>query len=253
LMIDDRNLYGFIIADPLDTGRTIKQFYALLERGVRFSGVKPYFDLLGKPNLQTKMEEFVPPDLLEFMNRERLVLMLHTSGKGMCERENQDFIRMIAGKFPGIKIILAHMGRYIYPEQFFAFLSSGVAELPSVFMDISSVTVTEVYEKTLEKDSLREKLLFATDVPFGLITGTERFSEKLGFNFITRDIYSWSDPVIQEQFASERKRLTYNTYHVIKSLKDAMERLGLKGQAAGQMKEDIFCRNAGLLFKNVTK
>lgn len=248
LMSDNPHLYGFIMADPFNTARTIAQFNSVLAKGIRFFGVKPYFDLLGKTNIQTRMEEFVPLDLLEFMNREKLILMLHTSGIGMCEKENQNFVREVVKKFPEIKIILAHMGRYIYPEQFFTFLASGVAELPSVFLDISSVTVTDVYEKTLSNEKLRRKLLFATDIPFGLITGTEHFSKEKGFSFITRDDYLWSDPALQEQFASERKLLTYNTYHVIKALKDAIERLGIKGETAGRLKNDIFFKNAQRIF-----
>ncbi|MBN1446186.1 MAG: amidohydrolase family protein [Candidatus Omnitrophica bacterium] len=251
LMADSPHLYGFIISDPFDTGRTIALFNSAMDKGIRFRGVKPYFDFLGKPNLLTRMYEFVPSDLLEFMNSEKLILMLHTAGMGMCDRENQDFVRAIAEKFPGIKIILAHMGRYVYPEQFFTFLASGVADIPSVFLDVSSATVTEVYEKTLSNERLREKLLFATDMPYGLITGTERFSEEKGFSFITRDDYPWSDPALQKQFSAERERLTYNTYHVIKALKDAMERLGISGQAEVQLKEDVFFRNAARIFNAV--
>lgn len=241
-------LRGFIMADPFNTPRTVAQFERARERGAVFRGVKPYFDLLGKSNLETKMGEFVPPDLLDFMNREKLFLMLHTSGMGMCEKENQDFVRRIVERFPRVTTILAHMGRYVHPEQYHAFLDSGVAEMPRVFLDMSSATVPGVYEKTLAREKLWGKLLFASDFPFGLITGTERFSPEKGFSFITRDDYGWSDPALQEQFARERKSLTYNSYHAIKALKVAMERLGLSGETAKKLKRAVFSGNALDLF-----
>ena len=89
LMQDNPLIKGFILSDPKDTKRTIRNFEKALSAGVRFSGVKPYFDLLGKSNYQTVMPEFIPRSLLEFMNSEKLVMMLHTSGIGMGDRENQ--------------------------------------------------------------------------------------------------------------------------------------------------------------------
>jgi hypothetical protein len=58
-------------------------------RGVRFAGVKPYYDLTGRGVFECSMADFIPESLWELMNAEGLVLMLHTSGKGMCERANQ--------------------------------------------------------------------------------------------------------------------------------------------------------------------
>lgn len=243
LMKNNPYIYGFIISDPFNIKKTIDYFNSMLDKGIRFYGVKPYYDLLGKSVLQTNMDEFISFELLEFMNREKLILILHTSGMGMCEKKNQNFVRKISEKFTEIKIILAHMGRFLYPEQFFSFLTSGIAELPSVYMDVSSVTIKEVYIKTLSNEKLWEKILFATDMPYGLITGVEYFSDENGFGFITRENYPFSDNFLQEKFALERKKLTYNTYHVIKSLKDAMEELKIMGKTLTKLKENIFFRN----------
>lgn len=243
LMAVNPDIYGLLLSDPFNTGKTVDQFYSMKDAGIRFRGVKPYFDFLGKPNIQTKVEEFVPADLLEFMNKEKLILMLHTAGEGMCEERNQKFLRDIAEDLPEIKVILAHMGRYVYPEQFFRFMDSGVAELQQVFLDVSCANSPAVYEKALANPKLWEKLLFASDMPFGMVTGIEK-----EWTFITRDDYVWSDPAIQKQFARERQKLTYNTYHVIKSIKDSMELLGITGQEAVRLKENIFSKNAFRVF-----
>ena len=74
LMCSESRLRGFILAHPEDSQETIRQFHKAEKRGVRFAGVKPYFDLLGKSNYATRMPEFIPEGLLDFMNSERLVI-----------------------------------------------------------------------------------------------------------------------------------------------------------------------------------
>jgi len=252
LMRDNPLIKGFVLSDPKDTKRTIRNFDNALRAAVRFSGVKPYYDLLGKSNYHTTMPEFIPRSLLEFMNREKLIMMLHTSGMGMSVAENQEFIKMIAGDFPEIKIVLAHMGRYLKVEQFFEFFDSDVLDCPSVFLGMSSVTSVEVYQKVLSRRDLWSRLLFGSDLPYGLITGVEYFSKETGSIFITRQQYSWSDPAIQKRFSELRKGLTYNTYHAIKALKDAAEALKLSASQLDGLKRQIFFENAQTrLFTNL--
>ena len=229
---------GFILSDPKDTKTTVKQFREALKDKVRFYGVKPYFDLLGKSNYETTMPEFIPRDLLEFMDAEGLILMLHTSGTGMGERANQEFVISIAQDFPRIRIVLAHFGRYLKVQHFSAFLQSGVLDYPSIFLGMSSVTQTEIYAMALSRRRLWPRILFGSDIPFGLITGVEFYGGETP-TFITREHYPWSSAE-----CSGRKNLTYNTYHVIKALKDALENLNLDEEEVEKLKTDIFFRNA---------
>ena len=60
LMSVDPSFRGFALADPVDADRTIRKAAEAEKRGVRFQGVKPYFDLLGKSNYVTTMPEFIP-------------------------------------------------------------------------------------------------------------------------------------------------------------------------------------------------
>ncbi len=245
LMRRERRVHGFFLAHPTDPRPSIAAYERALAAGAPFVGAKPYFDLIGKSNFKSTMPEFIPEGLLEFMNDKRLVLMLHTSGMGVGDAENRCYLRGMAARFPRVKVILAHMGRYVRPEQFFEFLESGLLEeCPNFFLDISSASVPEVYERLLRREAFWPRLLFASDMPYGLISGVERWSETHGAIFLSRDDYTWSDPEMQAEFADERRRLTYNTYHCIKALKDAFERLGIAGRTAERLKEAIFSRNA---------
>ena len=150
--------------------------------GIRFRGVKPYYDLLGKAIpysvLHTSIAEFVPEDLLEFMNGEDLLLMLHTSRIGMGDPECQEWVIHASEKYPRVKIILAHMGRYYEQKQFEDFMKTDLLNDAPVFLEVSSASLPEVYKLTLRRPQLRKRLLFGSDLPFGAITGVEYSDEK---------------------------------------------------------------------------
>ena len=239
---------GFILSHPTDTPRTRAMFEQAEKAGARFLGVKPYFDLLGKSNYECTMPEFIPDDLLEFMDRERLIMMLHTSGTGMGDPDNQAYIRRVLDRYPNVRIILAHMGRYLQVEEFYRFIDSDLPRHPSLWLEMSSASRPEVYARTLARSELWGRLLFGSDVPYGLITGVEAWSEETGPVFLTRDRYPWSDESVNRKFGGAAERLTYNTYHTIKALKDALEALPLDGDVADTIKRQVFCDNAASLF-----
>jgi len=241
-------LKGFALAHPTDFELTRAMFDEAVERGVQFSGVKPYFDFLGKDVFETAMPEFIPEPLLEFMNRERLILMLHTSGTGMGDTTNQDYLRSVMERFPQIRIILAHMGRYVELQQFYAFCDSGLLEYPMMYLEMSSASMPEVYRRVLSEPGMHSRLLFGSDLPYGLITGVESWSETHGPIFVTRDRYSWSDPILQRNASLSPDRLTYNTYHTIKALKDAIESMRFPPEQVEAIKQRVFCENASSLF-----
>jgi hypothetical protein len=237
-------LHGFMWTDPADIGRNINIFRKAERQGAGFTGVKPYFDILRKDNFKTEMNEILPEKLLDFINSESLVIMLHTTGKGIGERKVRDFISSVTDKYPKIKIILAHMGRFLAPNDFEQFMQSELPANPAVWLDTSSATMPEVYRMAFSDKTLWEKMLFGSDIPFGLITGTEFWSETAGAIFRTRDRYTWS-----EAGSYGHNDFTYNTYHVIKALKDTVENLNLDSAETDKLKQKIFHRNALSLLK----
>jgi len=235
----DAGMKGFLWTDPIDIRRNMKFLREAGKKSVRFSGVKPYFDFLRKDNFETEMEEILPPGLLELINSEKLLIMLHTTGKGIGEKKVRDYISRITEKYENIKIILAHMGRFLRPQDFEEFMKSDLPGNPAVFLDTSSATMPEVYQMALSEKKLWNKILFGSDIPFGLITGTEFWSDTAGAIFRTRDKYTWS-----EEGSYGCDNMTYNTYHVIKALKDAIDALKLTEEKKIEMKTEIMLNNA---------
>ncbi|MFH1478077.1 MAG: amidohydrolase family protein [Verrucomicrobiota bacterium] len=249
LMKRDSRIIGFLASHPTDVDQSIAACRKAEKSGVCFRGVKPYADRLGKSNFDARMAEFIPDKLLQFMNSTGLAMMLHTSGIGVGAPETRRFLRATAERYPRIPILLAHMGRYIEPDHFFQFLDEGLLEAcPSLYLEMSSASCQEVYERFLARPGLWKRLIFGSDIPFGLITGVERWSKEQGAIFLSRDDYSWSDTGMNAQYAAERQSLTYNTYHCIKALKDAIAGLGLSVADATALKQAIFCANAQNIF-----
>ena len=244
LIEKDNRIRGFILANPKNTQQTIDEFKKAEDKGCKFTGVKPYYDLLGKDILRNGIEatidEFIPVDLLQFMNEQSLPMILHASSVGMGDKKNQDYVTFIAKEFPNIKMMLAHMGRYENIEQFNNFFNSGCLEYPSVYLEMSSATEPKVYEKVLKNKDLWTRLIFGSDLPYGLIPGVEYHSKETGPTFISRINYLWSDPGLQTKCADLIEKLTYNTYHTIKALKDAFGNLQIEDSS---LKENIFLKN----------
>ena len=235
---------GFLLSHPTDMPRTRAMFEQAAAEGARFAGVKPYFDLLGKSNYVSTMPEFISDELLDFMQQEKLVMILHSSGEGMGVRENQDFIRGVLECWPEVRIVFAHMGRFLRPADFFAFEESGLLDHPSVYLGTSSVSNPEVYRRTLRRASRWGRLLFGTDIPFGLISGVEDWTEETGPVFLTRERYTWSLEEAPGGATYGHQDLTYNTYHVIKALKDAIVSLDLDEESEEGLKRKVFHDNA---------
>jgi len=248
LMAREPRVRGFVLAHPTDVAVTRRAIDEAGRCGVRFSGVKPYYDLTGRSVFDCTMPDFIPRALLELMNAEGLVLMLHTSGKGMCEPANQDYLRGVVERFPRVPIILAHMGRYLVVDEFLEFCECGLLDSPMLYLEMSSATRPEVYRRALAQPGLERRLLFGSDLPFGLITGVEAWSERTGPIFVTRDRYPWSDPRLEQESPIAPDRLTYNSYHTIKALKDALAGMGLEPERQQSIKEAVFYGNAARLF-----
>lgn len=250
LLASDKRVKGFLLVNPARINEARKQFYKHEKTGARFYGVKPYYDLLGKSNYATRMEELLPKDLLQFMNSEKLVLMLHTCGIGVGDPAVRDYIRFMAESYPQIKIILAHFGRYLHPDQFLEFMDTDVMDFPSVYLEMSSATSVAAQESVLSRRALWRRLLFGSDLPWAMMDGLEFWDDKTAPGmFLTRTEYQWSDLKLLKKHEATRRKLTFNTYHVLKCFKDAVERSGIAPADRQELKQNVFFQNALELFR----
>jgi hypothetical protein len=131
------------------------------------------------------------------------------------------------------------MGRHLSVADFEEFMKSELPDIPSVYLEMSSSSQVEIYRMVLETPKLHGRLLFGSDIPFGLITGMEQWSPTAGAIFRTRDRYTWS-----ESGSYGYMDLTYNTYHVLKTFKDALESMSISQEDKAKLKNDVMLKNA---------
>ncbi len=247
LMKQDRRVKGFIMPHPASISDVMKTFDAAEKEGVRYSGVKPYFDLLGKCRADTKLHEILPEKLLSFMNSEELLLTLHSTDGGIGDENIINSLARIVERFPNIKIILAHMGIYLKERDFESFMKSALPDSENIFLDTSFASEKSVYDAALSHAGIRKRLLFASDNPFGLMTGGEFFTETGDAILMTRDKYTWSGD------DSYGYNMTHNTYHCLKALKDAIEDIEKDLSKRKVIKNDIFMNNALSIIRDSMK
>jgi predicted TIM-barrel fold metal-dependent hydrolase len=146
-------------------------------------------------------------------------MMLHVCSIGMGDPECQKWVSRAVETYPNIKIILAHMGRYFHPSQFFEFFRTDVFDHPNLFLETSDAMVTEIYAQMLTRPDWCKRLIFGSDLPYGFFSCEDRND-------------------------CDNPSAAYNTYHVIGALKTAFDRSGIAAEKQQQMKEDIFLNNA---------
>lgn len=252
---ENSRLLPLLLYTPRDPGALNDGYEEAKRLGVKVYGVKPYYDFADKPGHfnanDVELEEFVTDDMLEFCNEHGMVLMLHTCDIGMGSPDLRAKIQRILDTYTDIKLILAHLGRFYVKEEFFSFLESDFLEKNKdkpFWFDVSSVTEQEVLNRAFAREDLYPRLLFGADHPFGLISGVEMHSETMGAIYLTREEYPWSDREVLEQFKEERKALTYNNYHCIKALKNAIEKNFNDEEKAKEVIENLFYKNACRVF-----
>jgi hypothetical protein len=256
-IIDESKAGGYcpmLLASPKDMNGLAEDCCYAMGLGVRIYGLKPYFEFACRTGsfgvLDVAPDEFIGGEMLAFMQEHKLALMLHTSKNGVCDQEIQGYISYILKVYPSIKLCLAHMGRFFRPEQYDEFFKTGFLQEhaeKNLWMDFSSVACTQVLELALSVKPMRKKLMFGTDMPYGLITGVERFSPTMGAVFLTRDEYPWCDGDMLDKMRDQRRTLTYNTYHCIQAFREALENAIPEAQRE-EVKRDVFYNNAERYF-----
>jgi len=253
---ENREIMPLLLASPKDPEAIEAGMAEANKLGVKIYGLKPYYEFASDKAivspLSIKLDDFVTEEMLEFCNKNEMILMLHTCSIGMGDNALADRIEQVLTQYPKMRLILAHMGRFYKKEQFYDFMDSDFIERNAdrqFWFDISSVTDKDVFIRALQEKRLHKKLLYAQDMPFGSITGVEIYSKTHGGIFLTRDDYVWSDEEIQNEFSEERKTLTYNNYHCIRAFKEALETAVADHNERNRIKNDVFLNNAKTLFR----
>ncbi|MGC8861749.1 MAG: amidohydrolase family protein [Armatimonadota bacterium] len=229
---------GLLVTRPEWEPSVIEQ---ALQNG--FLGIKPYPDLAPSGDPEPSIYEFLPEAHLELLNRQSAILMLHLPRKGrIADPENIRELTEISRRYPGIRIIVAHIGRaFCLPTTERAL--PRLTGLPNVWYDMSAVLNADVLAYAIRTIG-PDRLLYGSDLPITLIRGYREHVGETYINYADGN-FSWNTnrkpPEVEANY-------TYYIYEELRALIAAAERLGL----GKELVEKVMYSNAARLLGGCT-
>ncbi len=136
-----------------------------------FLGLKPYPDYARPDDIaHAEIPEMLPDWAMAIAHERRLLVMLHIPRSGRLEDPlNRRQIHELCTRWPGAKIILAHVGRAYYLRGITGLLDE-LRGFPNLYFDLAMVQHWEVMAYLFRQVPL-ERVLFGSDIPFALAQG----------------------------------------------------------------------------------
>lgn len=208
-----------------------------------FLGVKVYLTL-SDPRLKENeiaIFDFLPHHQLAVLDRRKAIVMLHIPRDGrLRDPVNLEQMLEIEARYPGVRLIIAHVGRAYCPED----IGNAMEVLKPtrrMYFDISANTNAEVFRRLIETVGPK-RILFGSDLPITRMR-MRRICESGNYvNLVPKGLYGdvSGDRHMREVDEAEAARLTFFMYEEIAAFKQAA---GAAGLTAGDI-EDVFFRNA---------
>jgi uncharacterized protein len=204
-------------------------------------GLKPYFAMIGYDrlsrdrHLECSIFDMLPRWQLEAADRLRAWVTLHVpKAARLGHPDNIREVRQIRRDYPGVRLVLAHLGRcYTIEHAREAFHQ--LAGDPGLFFDTSAVLNPEVFRLALETFGVN-RILYGSDNPIFFMRGRRQFHGRNYVNRVSHPFHFNKDrepPEIEAGY-------TLMMYEDILAIKTACDQLGL-GRAEVQR---IFHDNA---------
>jgi len=226
-----------------------------VERRVReggFLGIKVYLNLAPAylPRQEIRIFDFLPPHQLELIHEKRWIVMLHIPRDArLRDPVNLAQILEIERKYPGVRLILAHVGR-AYCNEDVGNAFEVLNETDRLAVDFSANTNPWVFEQLIRALGPK-RVLFGSDLPV-LRMRMRRICEKGTYiNLVPKGLYGnvSADPNMREVAGEEADRLTLFMYEEILAFRQASENAGLSKSDL----EDVFYNNSSALIEAVRK
>jgi predicted TIM-barrel fold metal-dependent hydrolase len=226
-----------------------------VERKVReggFLGIKVYLNLAPAylPRQEIRIFDFLPPHQLELIHEKRWIVMLHVPRDArLRDPVNLAQILEIEQRYPGVHLILAHVGR-AYCNEDVGNAFEVLKETERLVVDFSANTNAWVFEQLIRALGPK-RVLFGSDLPI-LRMRMRRICEKgVYINLVPKGLYGdvSGDPNMREVSGEEAAKLTLFMYEELLAFREAAENTGLSSSDLA----DIFYNNSAAMIGAVRK
>ena len=138
---------------------------------IGFLGLKPYPDYARPADIpNAEIPEMLPDWAMAIAHERRLLVMLHIPrSKRLEDPLNRRQVRELCIRWPGARIVLAHVGRAYYLRGIVGLLDA-FRDLPNLYFDLAMVQHWEVMAHLFQQIPL-ERILFGSDIPIALAQG----------------------------------------------------------------------------------
>lgn len=195
-----------------------------------YLGIKSYLNLSPSyiPGKEVRILDFFTPPLLEMINRNGLMVMLHIPRDGRFrDPVNIAQIRYICETYPNIRLVIAHVGR-AYCKCDIGDAFEQLKDYKDLYYDFTANTSSYVFEELLKNVS-HDKILFGSDEPIVRMRMHRIEENNTYINLVPPGLYGdpSQDPHLREVSEEEGKKLTLFMYEEILAMKEATTKLGL--------------------------
>lgn len=227
---DHQQFFPLKVFDPnTESPETLRQDLASGD----FLGLKPYHRFVRKEDSDAiEIHEMLPAWAMEIADQTGALVMLHIPrSQRLADPVNQRQLVELAERYPGAKIIVAHLGRAYFMANITGYLAA-LKDIPNMYFDIAMVSNWEVLEYAFEQIP-HEKLLYGSDIPIANAPGN---------SVEINNQYSYVTPAPWDiSICDDTHRIEFTSFlnEEMRAVKKAVERLGL----GADFVEQLFFRN----------
>ena len=226
-----------------------------VERKVReggFLGIKVYLNLSPAylPRQEIRIFDFLPHHQLELLHQKRWIVMLHIPRDArLRDPVNLAQILEIERKYPGARVILAHVGR-AYCNEDVGKAFEVLKETEQLVVDFSANTNAWVFEQLLRALG-PSRVLFGSDLPILRMRMRRICENGVYINLVPKGLYGdvSGDPNMREVSGDEAAGLTLFMYEELLAFRQAAEKTGLSESDLA----DVFYNNSAAMIEAVRR